>query len=144
MIEITSIDHPAIVQVRGAWFYVIGTTADFIMDYPSYDPTYFPGRGGIVFRGGLDVVSPTDGFQYLAALAEGVASIADVGTIVEKYGPDRTRPQFLIDFDNAMFISAFFDQALEDEVGPGWTGSYTDPLASAPAELQAIWPPFER
>ena len=142
MIRIDSIDHPALIKLGDKWYFAVGTTADFVLDYPSYDPTYFPGRGSFTFRDGLDVVSPADGERYLAALAEGVVSVDEIDSVLKEYGPDRTRPQFLIDFDNASFTSSFFDQALEDEVGAGWTGSYSDPMAAAPPHLQAIWPPF--
>ena len=143
MIEIRSIDHPGIVKVQHAWFYVIGTTADFILDYPSYDPTYDPNQRPVPFRDGLLVVTPDDGFRYLHALREGVVPIDSLDELVAEYGPDRTRPQFLIDFDSATFASAFFDQTLEDEVAPGWTGSYSDPMAACPISLQGTWPPFK-
>lgn len=34
------------------------------------------------------------------------------------------------------------DAGESTEIGEGWTSSYTDPMAAAPAELQAIWPSF--
>ena len=130
------------VRVRGAWFYAIGATATFILDYPAYDPSYVPGRYGVVFRDGLDVVTPADGFRFLHALGDGVAAFDEIRDVVAMHGLSRTRPQFLIDFDSALFVSAFFDQALEDEAGPGWSSSYTDPMEAAPAEFQEIWPAF--
>ena len=143
MIKIDSIDHPGLVTVRSAWFFVVGTTADFILDYPAYDPSCFPGRHGVTFRDGLDVVTPADGFRYLAALGAGVIGIDQVGSVIDEYGLDRTRPRFLIDFDKATFTSAFFDQALEGEVGEGWSSSYSDPIAASPPHVQSIWPPFD-
>jgi len=89
------------------------------------------------------VVTPNDGFAYLSALGDRVLAVGQLGELVEAYGQDRTRPIALIDFDSATFTSAFFDQALEDEVGPGWTSSYSDPMTVSPSELQKIWPPFE-
>ena len=133
--------HGGLVHCNDEWFLVMGFVADFILDYASYDPTYSP--DDYVFRDGLVVVTPNDGLQYLAALRSRSVARPEFAALLERYGPDRTRPIALIDFDNALFVSSFFDQALEDEVGDGWTGSYSDPMAAAPAELQAIWPPFE-
>ena len=143
MTEIRSIDHPALVTIKNAWFYVLGTTADFILDYPSYDPNYDPSTRPVPFRAGLMVVTPQDGFLYLSAFEERVFAIGDLGPLIDEYGLDRTRPQFLVDFDNATFTSAFFDQALEGEVGEGWSSSYSDPIAASPPHVQSIWPPFD-
>ena len=86
------------------------------------------------------VVAPQDGERYLKALREGLVPREDLDALVEQYGPQRTRPVAVIDFDNALFVSPFFDQALEDEVGPGWSGSCGDPMVSAPPEFQApVW-----
>ena len=137
------IDQQAgLVRVGGEWFLVMGYVADFILDYPAYDPNYDPSRRPTPFRNGLMTVTPQDGHAYMEALAHRSLPLDQVGALLNEYGPDRTRPIILIDFDNALFVSAFFDQALEDEVGAGWTGSYADPMQHAPPELQAIWPPF--
>ena len=104
-----------------------GTTGYNLYTYAANNPTTF--------------TDPT-GQAVLAETSTINRTVSQPGALLNEYGPDRTRPIVLIDFDNALFVSAFFDQALEDEVGAGWTGSYSDPMQHAPAELQAIWPPF--
>ena len=142
MTEFRSIDFAALVVVDGHCFYVVATPGELIMDYPAYDPSFDTDDPEYVFRNGLHVVGPSDGHRFLESLGRSPHRIDELGPILSEYGPDRTRPIVLIDFDNATFTSSFFDQALEDEVGAGWTGSYADPMQHASPELQAIWPPF--
>lgn len=138
--------HPdemlGLIHANGVWSTVFGVAAEFILDYPKYDPSYFPGRGGVTFRDGLDVVTPQDGDRYLKALSAGVVPREELAALVEGYGSERTRPVVLIDFDGALFVSSFFDQAFEEEAGLGWNSRYGDPMAFAPPDLQEVWPPF--
>jgi hypothetical protein len=134
---IESIELAALVRVRGSWFYVLATPGELVLDYPSYDPSYDPAYTG--YRGGLATVAPGDGFAFLAALDDVVFDIADRKAFCEMNGAQRSRPVVAIDFDNATYVSTYFDQAAEMYAGDGWTARFDDPLVLLPPEIRATW-----
>ena len=85
------------------------------------------------------VVTPGDGFAYLQAMAENVFPVETIRGFVDVGGKQRTRPVVIIDFDRAMLVSTYGDQALEDAVGDGWDGHYGEVLDHIPEELAAHW-----
>ncbi|MEL6984098.1 MAG: hypothetical protein AAFO29_16860 [Actinomycetota bacterium] len=138
--KLISIESTGLVTIRGAWYLVVGTHAHFILDYPGYDPSYDPVENA-TFRGGLAVVAPDDGFAYLHALRERVFPITDIESFIDANDAERIRPIVLIDFDNAAFVSSFFDLPMEDHAAPGWDASYEDLLDHVPDTIAAHWRP---
>lgn len=137
--ELHSIEGTGLVTIRGAWFFVVGTDAEFILDYPSYDPRYDPVEDAN-FRRGLAVVRPQDGFTYLQAMNDdGVYPIDDIPSFIDQHGAERVQPIVLIDFDNARFVSTFFDLPLEDHAGTGWESTYEDLFNYVPHHIAAHW-----
>ncbi len=136
--ELLSIEGAGLVTIRGAWFFVIGTDAEFILDYPSYDPEYDP-VDDASFRGGLAVVRPQDGFAYLQAMNDRVFAIDDINSFIEQQGAERVQPIVLIDFDHARFVSTFFVLPLEDHAGTDWESAYDDLFNYVPDHIAAHW-----
>jgi hypothetical protein len=87
------------------------------------------------------VVTPDDGFAYLHAMREGVFPITDIESFIEHNDAERVQPIVLIDFDNAKFVSSFFDLPMEDHAGLGWDASYEDLLDHVPETIAAHWRP---
>lgn len=140
--KLDSIEGTGLVTIQGAWFFVVGTDGEFILDMDSYDPTYDPTQWEHEFRGGLDVVTPDDGFAYLHAMREGVFPVSDIESFIDANDAERVRPIVLIDFDNAKFVSSFFDLPFEDHAGDGWDATYVeDLLAHLPDTIAAHWRP---
>lgn len=138
---LASIELPGLVSVRGAWFYVLGTIAEFVLDYPSYDPSYNPSEWDHEFRGGLLCVSPEDGFAYLAQLSEQAFGLSAMDGFIALNGPGRSRPVVLIDFDRKKYVSTYFDQPMQDHAGTGWVSEFAEPLGHAPTEVAQYWGP---
>lgn len=135
---IAEIELPAFVRVRGAWFYVLATHGELILDYAAYDPAYDPGAWDGSFRGNLLTVLPTQGFQFLSALQDMVFPMATVESFVELNG-NSARPVVAIDFDSARFVSSFYDQALETLCGNPWRGLFGDPMNELPAAMAGLF-----
>ncbi len=138
--KIAEVELPAIVRVRGAWFVVLATHGELILDYQSYDPTYDPSQWEADPLGGLLRVEPRHGFRFLANLDERVFPIGAARGMVALNG-ERARPVVLVDFDTGIFVSSHYDQALETLCGEAWAGSFGDPLREIPAEIAAGFNP---
>jgi hypothetical protein len=139
--ELIGIEEIGIVTIRGAWFLLAGTHAEFILDYAGYDPDYDPTEDA-EFRSGLGTVRPDDGFAYLSALKEQVFPISDIESFIERNDADRVEPIVLIDFDNARYISGFFDLPFEDHAGEGWDATYVEDLLDhVPETIARHWRP---
>ena len=128
-------EHTALVRVDGVWHFVVEHSSLFILDYARYDPNSTVST----WRGGLRTVRPTDGERYLRALAPALQPIeaALEYVSVKDYN---IRPIVTIDFDQALFVSAYFDNSENGYVGEGWTFRFEDPLEYGPAWLAAAWP----
>jgi len=135
---IAEVELPALVRVRGAWFYLLATHGELILDYAGYDPSYDPDAWADPFRGDLLTVLPSDGFRFLNALQEAVFPVETIPRFVDLNGP-RARPVAVIDFDAARFVSSVYDQALETLCGGSWDGEFGDPLTEIPEPISAVF-----
>lgn len=136
--SIAEIELPALVRVGGTWFYLLATHGELILDYAAYDPSYDPTAWEDPFRGDLLTVLPSDGFQFLEALRDGVFPLEAIRQFVDLNG-GRARPVVVIDFDDAKFVSSFYDQALETLCGGSWAAEFGDPLAEVPDWVSAMF-----
>jgi len=134
-----SIEMAGLVRVRGAWFYVLGTTAEFVPDCPRYDPTFDPTQWDYEFRDGLMTVHLDDAYAYLHALRDRVFPVEDIPSLVAENGIDASRPVVLINFDRALFVSTFFQLPLEDHVSEEWSTHFDDLFDFAPDHIAAHW-----
>lgn len=131
---IAEIELPALVRVRGAWFYLLATHGELILDYAGYDPTYDPAAWEDSFRGDLLTVLPSDGFRFLDALSASVYPIGVIRDFVRLNG-ERAQPVAVVDFDTARFVSSFYDQALETLCGGSWNADFGEPLDEVPERM---------
>lgn len=53
---------------------------------------------------------------------------------------DRMYPEILVDLDRKVFVSCFFDVALETNVPKGWIGAYKDIWTHVPKHLLQYFP----
>lgn len=129
--SLNEIELPSLVRVRGAWFYLLASHGELILDYAAYDPSYDPGEWEKTFRGDLLTVLPSDGFRFLSALETAVFAVETIPGFVE-LNEARARPVVVINFDAGRFVSSFYDQALETLCGRPWNAELGDPLVEVP------------
>jgi hypothetical protein len=133
----TSVDYDeflGVVKYQGEFRYLIDMVAWWIMDYATYDPRILTAAHRDEFRGGVTVVDNDTAEDFLRALADQEITREDLKKLLaEKKDPeDEVRLTFLIDFDQRLYVSMFFDIGLEDYVPKGWKGIYDDPLKYIP------------
>lgn len=129
------VEVAALARVRGAWFYLVATHGELILDYAAHDPSYDPSEWEQDPLGGLLQVRPKHGLRYLANLDDRVYPVEMIPDFVALNG-DRAQPVATIDFDSASFVSSYYDQALETLCGDAWHGEFGDPLRKVPPSIR--------
>jgi hypothetical protein len=137
--RIQEMEIPGLVRLDGVWHYVLGTLAEWILDYPAYDPSYDQTQWSDLFRSGLLRVGLEDGSAFLSAMHSGEIPVEELDSFVAFNSQERSRPRVLVDFDAGSFMSSFYDVALEEYSGEDWQADFGDPLADVPDEIARWW-----
>lgn len=139
---------------QGKYRFFLEHTAWWILDYASYDPSSLAdGEDNSYFRNGILVVDE-NAEEFLEAMKEAEILLDDLRRLVNKQhkitlaDEDDYRGDlqlvFLVNFDEKLYVSMFFDVAYEEYVPKGWKGVFDDPLKYVPKEIQDIWEEVER
>lgn len=111
----------------------------WVTDSDYYDPDYNPARTSDKdFRGGVGKLSSANAEAYFKAIAEDYVSPAWLRENYLIYKDD-LKPIFLVNIDEHLFISNFYDVDYENHAAPGWKSLFDDPLKYMPDELKKIW-----
>jgi len=139
---------------QGKYRFFLEHTAWWIIDYPSYSPSILNSKERINdFRNGILVVDE-NAEEFLEAMKEAEISLDDLRRLVNKQhqftlaDEDDDRGDldlvFLINFDEKLYVSMFFDVTYEEYVPKGWKGVFDDPLKYVRKEIQDIWEEVKR
>ena len=124
---------------KGIWRFYFMPPIYWVTDSDYYDPGYNPQTSSdSEFRGGVGKLHATNADIYLKSIEDdGVSS----SWINENYliYKDDLKPVFLVDIDNHLFVSKFYDVDYENHVAPGWQGVFGDPLEYMPDEIKKMW-----
>lgn len=129
-------EHLGFVHNGGQWRMFAGYLAEWILDYASYDPGYTPQEWEGLFRDGLLTVASEDGDRFCDALRTRELYAPAASDAFKRDPRLRRRIHFLVDFDRGLFLSSFYDIALEDYVSEGWTPRFEDPIEGVPDEVR--------
>lgn len=121
------------------WRFFVGTVAEWILDYASYDPVPDPAYKEVVFRENLLVVSEDNAAQFLEAMAKYELSLPELRQFIQKTGRYNWPLSVLVDFDNKFYVNGFTDVSLHKYLPTGWKGIEGSPLDFVPDEIQRIW-----
>lgn len=119
-------------RLYGAWL------ADWILDYPTYDPGYDTYEEQKLFRGGLLVVRPDQGAEYCEVMRENEIDREELKEYL-KHHASRTPLDFYVDFSRALFVNGFHEVPIEDYVPAGWTGIEDEAMDYLPDDIKAFW-----
>lgn len=139
---------------QGKYRFFLEHNAWWILDYASYDPSSLTdSENNSYFRNGILVVDE-NAEEFLEAMKEAEISLDDLRHLVNKQhqitlaDEDDYRGDlhlfFLVNFDEKLYVSMFFDTTYEEYVPKGWKGIFGDPLKYVPKEIQGIWEEVER
>lgn len=139
MSEIKRDELIGVVISQGKWGIYHAYLGEWIMDYARYDPSYDAAADGKKFRNGLLVVDDSSIRAYLEWLEPYSVSLVDLSEFAHSHGFSKARPVFLVNFDEHLFVTGFYDVAIEGYVPQGWRGVYADPVEHLPQELIAFF-----
>jgi hypothetical protein len=111
---------------QGNLYALTGILAEFILDYPAYDPDFSASPNAASFRGGALRVTQENIPQFLQALKARVLTPQDVQSFLDSL-VDESRLIAFIDFDSRQFVHSYYDLALEDYIPKGWRGKLGNP-----------------
>jgi hypothetical protein len=124
---------------KGIWRFYFMPPIYWVTDSDYYDPGYNSQTSSdSEFRRGVGKLHATNADIYIKSIEDdGVSS----SWINENYliYKDDLKPVFLVDIDNHLFVSKFYDVDYENHVAPRWQGVFGDPLEYMPDEIKKIW-----
>lgn len=127
------------VHHQGNWRLFSGTVAEWILDYPRYDPGFKSVQGEAVFRNNLLRVDETNAAEFCEAMEPYELFAEDVRRLVETGEAVNWPLMVVINFDNKVFVNGFSEVPIHEYVPAGWT-AYED-IASehVPESIRALW-----
>ena len=127
------------IRYKGDWGFYFMPPIYWATDADYYDPDYDPSKpSDSDFRGGVGKLTSANAEAYLQAIMDDFVSPDWVKSNYAIYQTD-LRPVFLLDIDNNVFVSGFYDVDYENHVAPGWQGIFGDPLDYMPEEVRNPW-----
>jgi hypothetical protein len=114
-----------VVKYQQEFYAVTGITAEFILDYHAYDPTFDESTGAADFRNGLLTVDVNNAQSFINALNGRRLTSADIDNLIQS--PTEPDLIFFIDFDAKRYVHSYHDMMLEKSVPRGWKGLFGDP-----------------
>lgn len=127
------------IHYKGVWAFYFMPPIYWVTDADYYDPDYNPSKPSDGdFRGGVSKLTSANAETYLEAIKDDYVSPDWVKSNYTIY-PNDLKPVFILDIDNSVFVSKFYDVDYENHVAPGWRGIFDDPLKYMPDESRKIW-----
>jgi len=141
-----------VVCYQGKYRFFLDHATYWVLDMATCSPSSLEGDSSY-YRNGILVVDE-NAEEFLEAMKEAEISLDDLCRLVNKQhqftlaDEDDDRGDlhlfFLINFDEKLYVSMFFDVTYEEYVPKGWKGVFDDPLKYVPKEIQDIWEEVER
>ena len=120
----------------GKWRYFVGTFAEWVMDYPSYDSNSKP---DYLFRNGIDCVDENNIDSFCDAMSDYELTEDNIRTLTNTSKTRIDLLYYVIDADNKVYISDFWEIDTHEYVPTGWKGYAQDPMDYVPQEVKELW-----
>jgi hypothetical protein len=96
------------VMCKNYWRIFLGSVAEWILDYATYDPTFDPSEWTEVFRNNLLRVDETLAEQNCSAMQPYELTPVDVKKLLREQGANYFPLAVVIDFDKKVVVNGFF------------------------------------
>lgn len=124
---------------KGVWAFYFMPPIYWVTDADYYDPDYDPEKPSDGdFRGGVGKLGAANAETYLKAIEEDCVNSVWLRDNYLIYKDD-LKPVFVVNIDDHLFVSKFYDVDYENHVASGWQGVFGDPLEYMPDEIKKIW-----
>jgi hypothetical protein len=117
------------IKLKGNITYYLSPIAYWIMDYKSYDPDYNPNEHSDIFRDNLLQVNTDNADLFLRAMQRDLVEIDTIKAFNVNNKEKTIKLQFLIDFDNSVFTSTFFDIDIHEYISKDWEGIFVNQVS---------------
>jgi hypothetical protein len=137
-IKIDPEESIAAVHWQGRWRFVYDIDIMFLLDYPSYDDTYFPKEEE--FRYGTLIVDESNVEQWLASMSGELTTDQIPYARWEK--DEQVKLTFVIDFDTKLWVGLHWqnDQSAYQDYQPdGWIAIEEDIFKYLPPDISNLW-----
>lgn len=124
------------VLIASKWRFYAGTVAEWILDYPRYDPSAVNHESFSQFRNGLAVVTNSNKHEYCYAMGPYELSLSDIDLLANSNVEYGCELSVIVDFDNNIYINGFSEIPMHQFVPMGWRGYEGDPLSYLPENLR--------
>ena len=127
----------AAIKYRGAWYFLLGTIGELILDYKRYDPEFNPREHPGIYRGDILTLDESNAARFLEVMNEHRLSMEQLLQYKDEY-PDFPVVDVLIDFDEKFYSNGYAELPLEDYVPKGWKSEVSEPRKHLPPELRSL------
>lgn len=129
------------VRHQHVWRLFAGTVAEWILDYPRYDPSFDPAQSKVDFRNNLLRVDETNAAEFCEAMKPYELLAQDIQQLVETGEIVNWPLMIMLDFDNKVLVNEFREVPIHEYVPAGWTAYEDLAIARVPESIQALWTP---